>query len=306
MRQKIKFILLLLILTSTTNLNTDPQKINHPKMLKGCIVSNQLSTVPHFKVYYQGIQTISNDDGFFTIPVEKTTENYSLLICKDFKPTFNAINTVKNLTFNTKKSHKFFVLKKATIPFLEEKIDGLEKENKPLSMRLKLIKKQFSKQSQKPESKKRDVILETLGSRKQKFEKNIQKINKKTARLKEKLRELKVSTPENPAPNFWFIEEKKVQNSNIPDDCVIVCLNPKTVAKLENWNFGLASNFVAFPKIILKNNLETRNVKRKQSITRSSLKSELYSFEKKVFHEIKKESYKPVEGKTNVKIALVR
>ena len=104
MNRKIQiiFFLLSLSLAASVKINLGENRPPALKMLKGSIVSNQLSTIPHFKVYYQGTQTISNDDGFFTIQITKQNTDYSLLICKDFKPTFDSVNTIKNLVFNTK------------------------------------------------------------------------------------------------------------------------------------------------------------------------------------------------------------
>jgi hypothetical protein len=94
-----KTILFLLCVISIDTLSIDARDIKKPEtkkpmMLKGSIDSSQLEDIPPFKIYFQGIQTISNDDGFFTIPLEKKEKSYSLLICKDFEPKFSSVNTV--------------------------------------------------------------------------------------------------------------------------------------------------------------------------------------------------------------------
>lgn len=320
----IAFCLLSPVLMNASPQTKSPTKpIAKPNVLKGCIVSNQLKTIPHFKVYYQGIQTVSNDDGFFSIPLESAEkkESYSLLICKDFVPAFESINTVKNLTMPAKKPYQFFVMQKATMPLIQETIAELKTKARPFSMRSKLLARQIKKQNQlylqtKRETKKSvshyTKRLKRLRLRRRKFVAQLKKINGKAAKLKEKYLEFQNATPEKPAIPFWFITKKslstkrKSKKRTIPSDSVIVCLNPKTIDTVENWKFALAPNFVTLPRIILKKNLETKNIKRKQSITRSALKSELYSFEQSVFHELKKEAYKTDDKKTNMKISMVQ
>ena len=309
--------------------------VAQPTMLKGCIISHELNTVPHFKVYYRGTQTMSNDDGFFSIPLDVTSNSraenskvanspstggfnpHSLLICKDFTPRFESVNTVQYLVRPANKPYKFFALEKATLTSLHNKITTLQNNSKPLEMRKRLIARQIKRRTQrytlyqqttnqtKSKTKSYKQQLRKLKKRNRVVTKQLKQIKTDISALKEKHLAFQDATPKKPAGDFWFIDEKKAPRV-IPDNCVIVCLNPKTVAHIENWNFALSTKFLSFPRIILKKNLETRNVKRKQSITRSSLKSELYSFEKNVFHEVKKESYHLVAKRPNVKISLVQ
>lgn len=307
----------------THAINTEKPKPPTPvPALKGSIVSSQLKTIPHFKAYYQGAQTISNDDGFFSFPLQPNASNsneYSLLICKDFRPTFESINTVKDLVMPAKKPYLFFTMQKATMPLIEKKIDEYKEIEKPLTMRTKLLARQILKQRQlylqtKRETKKSvshyTKRLKRLRERRSKILAELKKVRTKIENLKEKFLEIQNATPEKPAVPFWFIKKKKLQATRkrrtIPSDAIIVCLNPKVVDTIKNWNFALAPNFVSLPRIVLKKNLETKNIRKKQSITRSALKSKLYSFEQGVFHEEKKEIYKVDEKKPNVKISMVQ
>jgi hypothetical protein len=193
------------------------------------------------------------------------------------------------------------------MPILKREIDKLQKKIKPITMRLKLINRQISRQKLSKNKKRLSAL------RKRKFRMNSQeeRINSKISTFKSKYTELQNSDDKaSNNNNFWFIKEKrfykKKKFANIPENCVIVSLNSKTVSHIENWKFPLAQNFIAFPRIILKKNLETKNIKRKQSITRSSVKSEIYSWEKDTFHAPKKEYSKFVQAQPNVKISLVK
>ena len=289
-------------------------------MLKGAIVSNELETIPNFKVYYQGTQTVSNDDGFFTLPLEDdTVQDLSLLICKDFSPKFEGTNTIKNLSVNPKKSYAYFALSKATLPLTKNRIDQLEQKTKPLTLRADLIKRQIERQKKhlalsKNKNRKKSFYrpeyyknnLKKLEQRLSITTQTYKKVHQEILELKEKLLTFQNATPTKPAGDFWFIDKKILQNTVVPENCVIVSLNPKTVDRIENWSFSLSQNFMAFPKIILKENLETRNVKKKQSITRSALKSEFYALEKKVFHEQQKEVTKYFDDRPNVRVAILQ
>lgn len=302
----------------------------HPKehiMLKGCIDSGELKKVPSFKIYYDGIETKSNPDGFFTIPLEQKLDNYSLLICKDFSPEFVSVNTVKQLTFNTERTYKFYSLQKATIPLLQEKIDGLKRETFPLeekakqsSMRVKLIEKQIALLQASLEATKNSRSIreiDSLTTRKNHINEELKELEKtivfntqKINLYEEKSKKLREANFQSRTSDFWIITQKRfkdgIKKAIIPDNCVVACLNAKTVSSVESWSFPIAQNFVAFPRIILQNNLETRNEGKIQSVTRSSLKSELFSLGTKVFHEARPEQIRIEPTRPNVQVALVQ
>ncbi len=322
MRNKFLLLFFISILSQFSHKKTFSDIPANPtiNMIKGQIVSNQINSLPPFKIYYEGTQTISNEDGFFSIPIDEKEkqEEYSLLICKDFLPTFNSFNTVNNLLFNTKKFYKLFNIKKANIDLVKKEIDNLKKLIKPTNVKLRLINRQIERQQFKSlqaqtNNKNNNLYKKRLNSlRKRKLKINgiLERINKKISRLNEKYQEFQEESTQNRIGDYWFISEKKYKqkskSAKIPDNCLIVCLNPKTVSKVENWNFPLQQNFVAFPKILLKKNLEKRNIKRKKSITRSSIKSELYSWENNPIHKQKKEILKTDNNQKNMKITLIK
>jgi len=183
-------------------------------------VSDELNKIPQFKIYYQGVQTVTNDDGFFTISIETETVNsLSLLICKDFDPQFESINTIKNLTIDPKKSYLFYSLTKATLSLLQQQIDQINQSIKPLNMRIRLIDRQIDRQkkylAQSKSKKKRNKMLyrppyykkniETLRHRKLKITNEIKNKEKKTELFKEKYLAFQNATPQKPAGDFWFI-----------------------------------------------------------------------------------------------------
>ncbi|MCK4517172.1 hypothetical protein KAT92_00210 [Candidatus Babeliales bacterium] len=296
---------------------------NAPRMLKGAIASSQIDLLPSFKIYYQGIQVESNDDGFFTIPLEtEQNNNLSLIVCKDFIPNFDSINTIKHLTIQQNKSYKFFTFSRATLPTLKSKIEQLEQNKKPVSMRLKLANRQINRQEQtishltlQNQVKETTYNLEIYKSKLSSLKKTKTRLVTQEAELNKQIKLFQKKYEEfqnNPGlqtnADFWFIKEKSLETEQfvIPNNCVVVCMNPKIVDRLENWKFPLARNITALPRIVLKANLEIENKKRVQSITRSALKSELYSLDAQVFHEPKREETQNSAGKPEVKVTLVR
>jgi hypothetical protein len=191
--------------------------------IKSGIVSNELDNMPNFRIYYRGMQTTNNKDGFFSIPLEDgKKDEYSLLICKDFYPQFGSINTIKNLAIKPKKYDKFYVFTKATIPLLEEKISQLQKQAKRLKVRLKVVKKK-------------------------KLQSRLRYVEQKIKIYEQKRLALQNESEKKRAGDFWLISKKKFSKKKfiVPDHCVIACINPKTVKSAENWNFSLPSNFIA-------------------------------------------------------------
>ena len=65
----------------------------------------------------------------------------------------------------------------------------------------------------------------------------------------------------------------------IPDNTVIIRMDPKMVKKLEPWDINLPSNFVKLPKVILKNNVTLKE------LSYSSNKAFIYSLDEKPFHQ---------------------
>ena len=299
--------------------------LNTPLMIKGRIESYELEKIPPFKVYFEGIETVSNAEGFFTIPLDNKpkSDTYSLLICKNFKPKFDTINTIKHLTIKPKK-YKFYTFEKSTLQNVQEKINSMNEKLKPLKLQQKLINRQievkgitfhkgiaFHEGKTTADSSKN--ILKSLKKRKNAIDTKIKNLNKKIVLFTKRYKKLQAETPQNPAGDFWIITQKKFNvpptdkkgRAIIPENCVIVSMNPKIVSSVKNWNFAINKNFVAFPQIILKKNIETRNIRGHQSITRSSVKSELISWDKKVFHETRNEKYKKENDRSNVKISLI-
>ena len=291
-------------------------------MLKSCIVSPDLETLPPFTVYYRGMKTFSNSDGFFSIPLDTGKSNhYNLLICKQFNQNFDSGNTVKSLSVSSQKPYNFYSITKATLHEIHNRVQQLKMEINLHEMQVKLLGKQIEKQKIRLEQLKQQGEKHGITYNLDSYTGNIQSLDVrkldlqyKLANAKKEHEDLKVrygelqNKPENELKkDFWLITKSDLVKENyiVPDDCVVLNMNLKNVDRIENWKFSLPSNFVAFPRIVLKKGIEIRNVKRKQSLTRSSLKAEL-NFEANVFHEQKKEEIKKFSDKPNVIVALVR
>ncbi len=79
----------------------------------------------------------------------------------------------------------------------------------------------------------------------------------------------------------WIQKEKNLKKKNfiIPDNCIIVLINPKYIEKVEVWSVNPGANFLKLPKIKLKDNLVEARVKRESN------KSLLRSLDLLPFHE---------------------
>jgi hypothetical protein len=174
--------------------------------------------VPQFRIYFEGKETMSDEDGFFSIPVdEDRLEKYKLVITKTFQRDFERQNTIKNLRLFVDKNYKCYSFKK-------------------------------------------------MG----------------------------------PFGGMWVQREKDLRKKNfvIPNNAIIILVDPKYVDHLDQWNINLASNFIKLPKIVLK-----REIKHK-STDRAAAKSLLTSLDAAVFHEEVREEVK--EPSAKVKLTLVR
>lgn len=76
----------------------------------------------------------------------------------------------------------------------------------------------------------------------------------------------------------WVQKEKNLikKNFTIPQHCIVVLIDPKYVASVENWQIALPSSIVKLPKIILKDS---------PKLAKESHKSLLYSLDSNIFHE---------------------
>jgi hypothetical protein len=73
-----------------------------------------LEETPSFRIFFEGQATTSNNEGFFSIPVEERYETLYLLICNRFHHSFDKTNTIKGLAIKTNKYYKCFKIFKNT------------------------------------------------------------------------------------------------------------------------------------------------------------------------------------------------
>jgi hypothetical protein len=297
-----------------------------PIFLKGSIYSSELDKIPPFKIYDGGRQTTSDSDGFFSFKIEENEKNYikkHVLICKDFRPVFSTTNTIKGMAVFPGKQYKLFSLKKSTAMSLQKKIDLLESEEKLASMRLQLIQKQLENQEKKLKEARKEQDLNLIAKITKESNSKTKELKSSTLNLvaqsdgindslsqtKKELETLQ-KFPDQENNNSWTIKEKtdslKKKSFALPENCLIVCMNPKVVDRMQNWSFNVDSNFVCIPKIVLKKNVETRNIKKRASLERSSIKSMVSSLDFKLFHEDNKQEVKMDGERDSIKISMLR
>ena len=66
-----------------------------------------------FRIFFDGKETKSNSEGFFSFPIEENTESeYSLVICKKLQQNFEKGNTLQSVNLVPNKNYRHFTLKK--------------------------------------------------------------------------------------------------------------------------------------------------------------------------------------------------
>jgi len=84
-------------------------------ILKGMIEAPvDWDKVPEFRVFFEGKEYTTDSEGFISFPVEeKDFKKYSILICKQFIPTFQDVNNIEHFSINPGKSYKYITFKKS-------------------------------------------------------------------------------------------------------------------------------------------------------------------------------------------------
>ncbi|MFH1644578.1 MAG: hypothetical protein ABIA74_05385 [bacterium] len=100
----------------------------------------------------------------------------------------------------------------------------------------------------------------------------------------------------------WEWKEKTLQKKDfvIPQNCIIVLINPKYFEQLDEWKIHLLDKFIGLPKIVLNENIT------QDKLSRTGVKSHLYTLDNQYFHETIKQESKEFENQPNVKVVLAR
>lgn len=82
--------------------------------MRGCIKSEVVSAdqMPQFRVLFAGKETMTNTEGFFSMPLEQQIHRYSLLICKNVKQNFVKTNTVRNVCMAPSDDYRYYEFEK--------------------------------------------------------------------------------------------------------------------------------------------------------------------------------------------------
>ncbi len=98
--------------------------------IRGCIKTEQYVTerVPQFRVLFAGKETMSNPEGFFSLPLEENMTRCALLICKSVKQNFVKTNTVRNVGMELDENYRYFELEKSGTAWRHQERQ-LSKEN---------------------------------------------------------------------------------------------------------------------------------------------------------------------------------
>lgn len=186
-----------------------------------------------FRIYYNGMETINNSEGFFSFPLTDSSRptEFTLIISKQITPEFEKTNTIKNLLIDTNKHYKAYSLKTSSF-------GGFEWQEKKLAAEVQ--------------------AMPTMPGL------------------------LKAPTTNN---------KKTPQLTIIPQNSIVVLVDPKYVDHLEKWHIEFADNDVHLPQILLKAHKEVK-------IDHAANKSLLYTLDTKIFHEKISQRTKPMEKGT--------
>jgi hypothetical protein len=80
--------------------------------IKGCFkLQGSLARVPEFRILFRGKETVSNSEGFFSIPLDEPVrlENFYLLVCENVQQHFDKkTNTLKDISMQSKRNYRCF------------------------------------------------------------------------------------------------------------------------------------------------------------------------------------------------------
>jgi hypothetical protein len=80
--------------------------------IKGCFkLKNSLARVPEFRILFRGKETVSNSEGFFSIPLDEPShlDNFYLLVCENVQQHFEKkTNTLKDMGMQSKRNYRCF------------------------------------------------------------------------------------------------------------------------------------------------------------------------------------------------------
>lgn len=88
------------------------EKVSGPKVreLRGVLkIDRDEDTVPQFNIYFEGMVTTNNDEGFYSFPIEDINiRKYGLIICNKIKHKFGRHNTVEGFELLPEMNYKYF------------------------------------------------------------------------------------------------------------------------------------------------------------------------------------------------------
>lgn len=81
--------------------------------IKGCfkLKGDNLARVPEFRILFRGKETVSNSEGFYSIPLDEPArlDNFYLLVCENVQQHFEKkTNTLKDMGMQSKRNFRCF------------------------------------------------------------------------------------------------------------------------------------------------------------------------------------------------------
>jgi hypothetical protein len=87
---------------------------DQPHLIKGCIkLQNWVDDIPEFRVLFEGEETLTDENGFFTLWADEgNLQKYRLIITRGIRHIVNKRNTLKNLQIIPDKNYLCYSFKK--------------------------------------------------------------------------------------------------------------------------------------------------------------------------------------------------
>ena len=87
---------------------------SHPTFVKGSLrIANWVDDIPEFRVFFEGQEALTDEDGFFTFPINDTDlQKYKLIITRKIQHVVDKKNTFANLKVIPDKNYLGFSFKK--------------------------------------------------------------------------------------------------------------------------------------------------------------------------------------------------
>jgi hypothetical protein len=81
-----------------------------------CVNENSGDTIPDIKILFNGMETLSNQEGFYSFPLDEEPKKFRLILSNYLKNSFRGPNTIEDFRISPDRSYKYFSLTNTRSP----------------------------------------------------------------------------------------------------------------------------------------------------------------------------------------------